>query len=276
METETKDFNELVPPMVPKFDVPKEFKDSFSYLKYLVNKGAERYLTHPDEYREVPTERLEKELEIIQMYHFEDFYLIWWDLVQYCKKNKIIYFNQSSAICTSLVLYCLEITYVNPIDKRHFIHLDFERFIYMGHVLGNYDRNFDMYVSSDTVTILYNYLKSKYGANRVNIVGDAFKNKMSVLITDEPISTYDINIKKDTVEKIRDLEYTVIKFHSFKSSRYGSQILNNGVDWNLIPFDDEEAMDFIDYSEEIEYPYYIEWTIFRYKLEYLYAHSKDK
>ncbi|NCZ94282.1 MAG: DNA polymerase III subunit alpha, partial [Flavobacteriia bacterium] len=70
------------------------------------------------------TERLEKELQIIQEKAFTAYFLLNWDIVRYAQKQAYFYVGRGSG-ANSMVAYLLKITNVDPIE----LDLYFERFI---------------------------------------------------------------------------------------------------------------------------------------------------
>ena len=66
----------------------------------------------------------DRELKLIEHLGFEGYFLIVWDIVQYCKRNDILIQGRGSA-ANSVVCYVLEITAVDPVG----MNLLFERFL---------------------------------------------------------------------------------------------------------------------------------------------------
>jgi len=69
-------------------------------------------------------EQVEQELALIAKLGFSGYFLIVWDIVQFCKKNNILIQGRGSA-ANSVVCYALEITAIDPIG----LDLLFERFL---------------------------------------------------------------------------------------------------------------------------------------------------
>lgn len=95
---------------------------AIDYLKTLVNKGiALRFKEGvPADIQAI----IHKELVLIEEQGYEYFFLTIYDIVQYAKKQQILYQGRGSA-ANSIVCYCLEITSVDPRQ----ISVLFERFI---------------------------------------------------------------------------------------------------------------------------------------------------
>jgi error-prone DNA polymerase len=107
----------------PNYPVPPgESMDS--YLSQVVWAGArDRY----GEIRPAVRAQIERELALIAELGFPGYFLIVWDLVQYCRQSDIMVQGRGSA-ANSAVCYCLGITPVDPVGG----HLLFERFLSEG------------------------------------------------------------------------------------------------------------------------------------------------
>jgi error-prone DNA polymerase len=109
----------------PQYPVPDgETMDSF--LRKRVAEGVQRRYG-PKKSRsllERAKKQVEHELELIAKLGFAGYFLIVWDIVQYCKRNDILVQGRGSA-ANSAVCYALEITAVDPVGME----LLFERFL---------------------------------------------------------------------------------------------------------------------------------------------------
>ncbi|MDP6164643.1 MAG: error-prone DNA polymerase [Gammaproteobacteria bacterium] len=101
--------------------VPQGFTAA-SYLHDLVNKG--KRLRFPGGVPTSINQTIEKELKLIHEQGYAHFFLTIYDLVQFAKRQHILYQGRGSA-ANSIVCYCLEITAVDPRQ----INVLFERFI---------------------------------------------------------------------------------------------------------------------------------------------------
>ncbi len=107
----------------PNFPVPAG-EDMDSYLTKVTRRGAtERYHEVTGKVRA----QLERELALIRQLGFSGYFLIVWDLVQYCRKANIMVQGRGSA-ANSSVCYSLGITAVDPVGAN----LLFERFLSEG------------------------------------------------------------------------------------------------------------------------------------------------
>ena len=109
----------------PHYPVPNgETMDSF--LRKRVAEGVERRYG-PKNNRDLlerAKKQVEHELALIARLGFAGYFLIVWDIVQYCKRNGILIQGRGSA-ANSAVCYALEITAIDPVGME----LLFERFL---------------------------------------------------------------------------------------------------------------------------------------------------
>jgi error-prone DNA polymerase len=109
----------------PRYPVPQgETMDSF--LRRRTAEGVlKRYGSkHNRHLLEKAEKQVEHELALIERLGFAGYFLIVWDLVEYCKINDILIQGRGSA-ANSAVCYALEITAVDPVGME----LLFERFL---------------------------------------------------------------------------------------------------------------------------------------------------
>ena len=109
----------------PSYQVPDgETMDSF--LRKRVAEGVQRRYgpkNNRDLYQRAE-KQVERELALIEKLGFAGYFLIVWDIVQFCKRNGILIQGRGSA-ANSAVCYALEITIVDPVG----MDLLFERFL---------------------------------------------------------------------------------------------------------------------------------------------------
>src|SRR6266513_1821126 len=104
----------------PSFPVPAGH-DMGSFLRTIVWFGAQQ------RYAAISTKvkrKLEEELALITKLGFPGYFLIVWDIVNFCHEHNIMVQGRGSA-ANSAVCYCLGITPVDPVSS----HLVFERFL---------------------------------------------------------------------------------------------------------------------------------------------------
>src|SRR5215216_2533490 len=109
----------------PKYPVPRG-ETMASFLRKRTEEGARlRYTgTHGMPTYERARPQLERELTLIEKLKLEGYFLIVWDIVQFCRKEGILVQGRGSA-ANSAVCYSLGITAVDPIG----MDLLFERFL---------------------------------------------------------------------------------------------------------------------------------------------------
>ena len=104
----------------PAFPVP-EGHDMDSFLRTITLFGAQQ------RYSAISTavkRKLEEELGLIQRLGFSGYFLIVWDIINFCREHNVMVQGRGSA-ANSAVCYCLGITPVDPVSN----HLVFERFL---------------------------------------------------------------------------------------------------------------------------------------------------
>jgi error-prone DNA polymerase len=104
----------------PKYPVP-DGQTEMSFLRHITDAGArERYRPYHDKARA----QIERELALIDKLQLAGYFLIVWDIVNYCRQQDILVQGRGSA-ANSAVCYSLGITAVDPIK----MDLLFERFL---------------------------------------------------------------------------------------------------------------------------------------------------
>ncbi|HZJ38905.1 MAG TPA: error-prone DNA polymerase [Chthoniobacterales bacterium] len=107
----------------PTFPVPAGH-DMNSFLRTITLFGAQQ------RYEAISTAvklKIEEELALIQKLGFSGYFLIVWDIINFCREHNIMVQGRGSA-ANSAVCYCLGITPVDPVSN----HLVFERFLSEG------------------------------------------------------------------------------------------------------------------------------------------------
>lgn len=140
-----------------QYEYPAELVDkgysAIGYLKSLVDKGiALRFKEGvPADIKAI----IHKELILIEEQGYEYFFLTIYDIVQYAKKQQILYQGRGSA-ANSIVCYCLEITSVDPRQ----ISVLFERFISKER---NEPPDIDVDFEHQRREEVFQYIYNKYG-----------------------------------------------------------------------------------------------------------------
>lgn len=148
--------------------------ESSKSLKELCLEGAT--LRRTDLSNEVYKSRLERELELIKQKDFEDYFYVIADMVSYAKRHMLVGPARGSS-CGSLVCYLLGITDIDPIPYD----LLFERFIDINREdLPDIDIDFQ----DDRREIVFDYLREKYGTDKVARLGTVMRYKAKSAIDD--------------------------------------------------------------------------------------------
>ena len=104
----------------PRYPVPAG-ETEMSYLRQLTDAGARKRYTP---YHEKAQRQIEHELALIERLNLPGYFLIVWDIVDFCRRNGILVQGRGSA-ANSAVCYSLGITAVDPVG----MDLLFERFL---------------------------------------------------------------------------------------------------------------------------------------------------
>ena len=142
-------------PILPAFDIPQGYADSFAYLTQLANEGLRQRFERIDEALQ---ERLDYELSVISQTGFVDYFLIVWDYVNFARSAGITVGPGRGSGVGSLVGYSLKITNTDPIKRN----LVFERMLNPERVTPP---DFDIdFADRDRVV---QYVADKYGESNV-------------------------------------------------------------------------------------------------------------
>ncbi|MFC1990617.1 DNA polymerase III subunit alpha [Chloroflexota bacterium] len=140
---------------LPEIELP-EGKSADQFLSDLCHDSLHQYYPQP-----VPEiiQRLDYELEVIKKTQFANYFLVVWDIISFTKKRNILFGVRGSA-AASIVLHCLGITQVDPIENS----LVFERFL-------NVERqelpDIDLDFQDDRRDEIIAYVSQKYGQDHV-------------------------------------------------------------------------------------------------------------
>ncbi|HUV75554.1 MAG TPA: DNA polymerase III subunit alpha [Dehalococcoidales bacterium] len=140
---------------LPQMELP-EGKTADQFLADLCHENLSRYYPQPTE--EIK-QRLDYELEVIKQTQFANYFLVVWDIISFTKKHDILFGVRGSA-AASIVLHCLGITAIDPIESK----LVFERFL-------NVERkempDIDLDFQDDRRDEVISYVSRKYGQDHV-------------------------------------------------------------------------------------------------------------
>jgi error-prone DNA polymerase len=114
----------LMAPNLPPFPCPGALSE-MAYLRQLVEEaGVLRYGTRDAPYLPEAWVQLDHELELIEHLGFPGYFLVVWDIVEFCRRNNILCQGRGSA-ANSAVCYVLGITKADAVS----LGLLFERFL---------------------------------------------------------------------------------------------------------------------------------------------------
>lgn len=155
--------------LLPKFDIPDEFKDpkddedptlkigENAYLRHITYEGAkERY----GELTEEIKERIDFELEVIKKTGYPGYFLIVEDFIRAAREMGVSVGPGRGSAAGSVVAYCTKITNIDPIKYD----LLFERFLNPDRIsMPDIDIDFD----DEGRQLVMDYVIKKYGRNQV-------------------------------------------------------------------------------------------------------------
>jgi len=140
---------------LPEIELP-EGKTADQFLADLCYQNLHRFYPQPTPEIE---QRLDYELEVIKKTQFANYFLVVWDIISFAKQRNILFGVRGSA-AASIVLHCLGITAVDPIENK----LVFERFL-------NLERqempDIDLDFQDDRRDEVIAYVSQKYGQDHV-------------------------------------------------------------------------------------------------------------
>jgi len=145
----------LVAPNLPPFPCPRGH-DEMSWLRELVKRGAaNRY--GPRDAPWVPDSwaQLDRELDLIEHLGFPGYFLVVWDIVEFCRVNDILCQGRGSA-ANSAVCYVLGVTKADAVS----LGLLFERFLSPER---DGPPDIDMDIESDRREEVIQYVYERYG-----------------------------------------------------------------------------------------------------------------
>lgn len=168
---------------LPRFEV----KDCESlYFKELERGITQRLADKTDDEMKKYLDRLETECGVIVPNGLCDYFMILWDIKNWCRKNNILTGPGRGSVCGSLVAYLLYITDVDPLKYNTL----FERFLNETRVSGERAKSADSMpdIDCDFPTeyrdSVKDYIKTKYGYAYTCSVGTYTRMKLKTCIKD--------------------------------------------------------------------------------------------
>lgn len=158
-------------------DLPTATNVTFSSkktLKQMCEEGAVKKKI--DLFDEVYAARLKRELDMIAQKKFEDYFFVIADMIEYSKKHMLVGPARGSS-AGSLVCYLTDITDIDPIKHD----LLFERFI---DITREDLPDIDIDFQDDRREMVFDYLRDKYGAEKVAHLGTVSRYKAKSTIAE--------------------------------------------------------------------------------------------
>ncbi len=153
-------------PLLPHYDIPKEYSSPESCLRHLAETGLkERYPEihaenrNSDEWKKIK-DRLDYELKVIIDMGYSGYFLIVWDFIDWARKHDIPVGPGRGSGAGSIVAYSLRITDIDPLKYG----LLFERFLNPERIsMPDFDIDFCFERRNEVIE----YVHSKYGRDNV-------------------------------------------------------------------------------------------------------------
>ena len=168
---------------LPEYELTQDqltqFQTSDNLFWYLINKGLQEKVIDKGLDVDVYLERIQQEVEVIELGHVKDYFLIVWDILNFCKQNEIIYGVGRGSAAGCLVSYLLGIVQIDP------IHYDllFERFLNKGRV-GKSLPDIDNDIQGSRREEVKRYVEERYGEDYVAGIGTYGTFKMRAALKD--------------------------------------------------------------------------------------------
>lgn len=162
-------------PRLPKYEFkPKKYKDNVEFFHSLLEQGFNNKVSGLVDDEQMYRERLNTETELMIEAGIVDYFLILWDVINWCSKKDIMVGTGRGSAAGSLVCYLLNITNVDPIKYN----LLFERFLNKTRIMP----------------IQYVILKLQDGSTKRYQYGTKVKTKRGLVLVEELTEEDDIDL----------------------------------------------------------------------------------
>lgn len=165
--------------LLPRYIMKGSEGDTFSSNEELFWSIIEKGLSDkiPPEKWNQYLDRIEVEYEVINLGGFVDYFLILWDIIQWCEEKGILTGIGRGSAGGSLVAYLMNVTRLDPLE----FDLLFERFLNKGRV-GKSLPDIDCDFPAERRDEVKQYMEQRYGKNQICSVGTytTFKLKSAV------------------------------------------------------------------------------------------------
>lgn len=168
---------------LPQFEVESVEELFFEELEKGFNKHFGKL---PEKEKAVYLKQIETECAVIVPNGLCDYFMILWDIINWCHKNGISTGPGRGSVCGSLIAYCLHITNVDPLKYG----LMFERFLNETRVSGERAKSADSMPDIDVDfptefrDAVKAYIKEKYGYAYTCSIGTYTRMKLKTCIKD--------------------------------------------------------------------------------------------
>lgn len=171
---------ELYLPQYEMTDVEKgEFESNEDLFYSLIERGIDRIRDKMVKDESVYLERVEREADLISRGGFIDYFLITYDILNWCRNQNILTPIGRGSAAGSLVSYLLQITKLDPLKYD----LLFERFLSEARILSSMP-DIDNDIPSDARDDVKKYMETRYGIDYVMSIGTYGTFKIRSGITD--------------------------------------------------------------------------------------------
>ncbi|WGH25143.1 MAG: DNA polymerase III subunit alpha [Candidatus Shikimatogenerans bostrichidophilus] len=209
---------------IPKFFLKKNKKKknlNYIYLKYITYKGAKKKYGRLN--KEI-VKRIKKELKLIKLRKFTNYFLIVKNIIEIAKKNKVDVGPGRGSVAGSIISYSLNITRIDPIKYN----LLFERFL---NIYRKKMPDIDLDLNHKKRKELINSLIKEYGPDKVSYIITYGKIGARTAIRDCG------RIFNFPLKNVNYLSKLVIKNNSLKDllkNKFQNKLIRKPINYNII------------------------------------------
>lgn len=161
----------------PKIDIPPQYKDDLDYIRHLLwNSMKEKGLDKKPEY----IERVKEELEIMNNDGFVPYFLVLYDVFNWCRQNNVMTGPGRGSGAGCLMNYLLGITRIDPLK----FELQFDRFYNAGRKGPDGCPDVDSDFADARREEVIKYTEEKYGSDKISQICNISTMKMKSCIKD--------------------------------------------------------------------------------------------
>ena len=161
----------------PKIDIPAPYKDDLDYIRHLLwNSMKEKGLDKNQKY----IDRVKMELEIMNNDGFVPYFLVLYDVFNWCRKNHVMTGAGRGSGAASLMNYLLGITRIDPLK----FDLRFDRFYNSGRKGADGAPDVDSDFADARREEVIKYTEEKYGADKISQICNISTMKLKSCIKD--------------------------------------------------------------------------------------------